>query len=225
LIRENKIHILSTAMKNESVNGETQPDRLRILIVEDHEIVRRGILDLFEKVPDMEVVGEAADGETAVRMAREMTPDMVIMDVMLPGLSGIEATRIIRSIVPLTRIVTLSLHSDREYVIGMLKAGAMGYLLKDCEFSELIDAIRVVRKGRYFLGQSLIRTLSKDMLNIVAEAGGGYNGILTQSEQDVMDRLIAGEKTDEIASELSVTREAIERECHNIINKWLILFC
>lgn len=211
-------------MNNETIDLETQMDRIRILIVEDHEIVRKGIFGLFEKMPDMEVVGEAADGETAVRMARELTPDMAIMDVMLPGLSGIEAARIIRSAVPLTQIVTLSLHSDREYVIGMLKAGARGYLLKDCEFPELIDAVRVVRRGRYFLGQSLIRTLSKDMLNIVMEAGGDCNGILTQSEQDVMDRLIAGEKTDDIASGLSTTREAVERECHNIINKWLILF-
>jgi two-component system, NarL family, response regulator NreC len=197
-------------------------DRIRILVAEDHELFRKGICRLIENVPDMEIVGEAADGEDAVRKARELAPDIVIMDVMLPGMNGIEATRIIHHGVFQTKIVTLSLHSDREYIIGMMKAGSSGYLLKDSAFQELIEAIRNVQGNRIFLGQTLIQTIAKDLSDLLGRVR--MTQILTASERDVLGCLAEGKKTSEIASSLSVQPGVIERDRDNIINKWLMLF-
>ncbi len=197
-------------------------DRIRILVAEDHDIFRKGICSLIEKVPDMEIVGEAADGEDAVRKAGELKPDIVIMDVMLPGMNGIEATKAINEKVLDTKIVTLSLHSDREYIVGMLKAGSSGYLLKDSAFQELVEAIRKVNKNGIFLGETLIRTIAKDLLDLLGRVR--MTQILTASERDVLRCLIEGKKTAEIASVLSVPPDAVERDRDNIINKWLMLF-
>ena len=197
-------------------------DRIRILVAEDHELFRKGVCSLIEKVPDMEIVGEAADGEDAVRMARELEPDIVIMDVMLPGTNGMEATRAIHDTVLRTKIVTLSLHSDREYIVGMLKAGSSGYLLKDSAFQELIEAVRNVRGNRMYLGQTLIRTIASDLSDLLERVR--MTQILTASERDVLQGLTEGKKTSEIASGLSVHPETVERDRDNIINKWLMLF-
>jgi DNA-binding NarL/FixJ family response regulator len=197
-------------------------NRIRILVAEDHELFRKGISSLIEKVPEMQIVGEAADGEEAVRLARELKPDIVIMDVMMPGMNGIEATRLIHETVLKTKIVTLSLHSDREYIVGMLKAGSSGYLLKDSAFHEMIEAIENVQGNRIFLGQTLIKTIARDLLEILGRVR--MTQILTMSERDVVNRLIAGKKKSEIAYDLSVFPEAVGRDCDNIINKWLMLF-
>jgi two-component system, NarL family, response regulator NreC len=209
-------------MKTAIPTMELKMDRIRILVAEDHDIFRKGICSLIEKVPDMEIVGEAADGEDAVRKARELDPDIVIMDVMMPGMNGIEAAKVIHETVFKAKIVTLSLHSDREYIVGMLKAGSSGYLLKDSAFQELIEAIRNVRGNRMFLGQTLIRTIAKDLSDLLGRVR--MTQILTPSERDVLHCLTEGKKTGEIASDLSVLPETIERDRDNIINKWLMLF-
>jgi two-component system, NarL family, response regulator NreC len=197
-------------------------DRIRILVAEDHELFRKGICSLIEKVPEMEIVGEALDGEEAVRKARELEPDIVIMDVMMPGMNGIDAARLIHQSSLKTRIITLSLHSDREYIVGMLKAGSSGYLLKDSAFQEMIEAIRSVRANRLFLGLTLIKTIAGDLLELLGRVRMTH--ILTISERDVVNRLIAGKKKSEIADELAVPPETVGRDCDNIINKWLMLF-
>ena len=197
-------------------------DRIRILVAEDHELFRKGICSLIEKVPDMEIAGEALDGQDAVFKARALEPDIVIMDVMMPGMNGIEATRLIHETALKTKIVTLSLHSDREYIVGMLKAGSSGYLLKDSAFQEMIEAIRSVRANRLFLGQTLIKTIAGDLMELLGRVR--MTQILTSSERDVVNRLIAGKKKSEIAFDLSVLPEAVGRDCDNIINKWLMLF-
>jgi two-component system, NarL family, response regulator NreC len=197
-------------------------DRIRILVAEDHELFRKGICSLIEKVPEMEIVGEAEDGEDAVRKARELEPDIVIMDVMMPGMNGIDATRLIHETALKTKIVTLSLHSDREYIVGMLKAGSSGYLLKDSAFQEMIEAIRSVHGNRLFLGQTLIKTIARDLLELLGRVR--MTQILTISEREVVNRLIAGKKKSEIAYDLAVLPETVGRDCDNIINKWLMLF-
>ena len=197
-------------------------EQIRILIAEDHEIVRMGICGLIEKIPDMEVIGEAMDGDMAVWLSEKLKPDIVIMDVMLPGMNGIEATRQICVQDSKTKIVTLSLHSDREYVTGMLKAGSSGYLLKDSAFQELVDAIRCVIGGRVYLGKSLIQSISKDMLGLLGDAGDIE--ILTPDEKKILLFLRDGKRPNEIASLLSITQDAVEKHRDKIINKWLILF-
>jgi two-component system response regulator NreC len=196
--------------------------RIRVLVAEDHDIFRKGICSLIEKTPDMEVVGEATNGEEAVRKARELDPDIVIMDVIMPGMNGIEATKAIHAYDFKKKIITLSLHSDRVYIIGMLKAGSSGYLLKDCVSQELVEAVRKVYGNRMFLGQSLIQTISKDLSDLLERVRMTH--ILTASERDLLGHLVDGQKESEIASCTSIQPEIIERDRDNIINKWLMLF-
>ena len=116
----------------------------KILIADDHQIVRQGLRFLLEKESDLKVVAEAEDGRTTVRLARELNPGVIIMDVAMPDLNGIEATRQITTESPATKVIALSMYADRRFVVNMLQAGASGYLLKDCAFEELIRAIRAV---------------------------------------------------------------------------------
>ena len=117
---------------------------IKVLIADDHQIFRSGLYSLLEKEPDMEVLGEAEDGRTILKMLREMAPGVIIMDVSMPDSNGIEATRQITHEFPAVKVLALSVHDDRAYVINMLKSGASGYLLRDCAFRELVKAIRVV---------------------------------------------------------------------------------
>jgi two-component system, NarL family, response regulator NreC len=197
---------------------------IRVMLVEDHEVIRKGIAGLIQKMDDMEVVGEAGDGEAAIRMAGTLKPDVVIMDVMMPGLNGIEATRAIHGAFPQIKIVTLSLHSDREYVIGMLKAGALGYLLKDCAFEELVGAVRKVNARKLFLSRSLFITMAGELLYYAANATSRKTDLFTNSERDVLHQLTRGKSPMEIAAVLSLNAPDVEQDCQNIVNKWLMLF-
>jgi DNA-binding NarL/FixJ family response regulator len=120
---------------------------MRILLADDHRLIRKGLRGLIEKQPDMEVVAEAEDGHAAVRLASEFSPDIVLMDISMPGMDGIEATRQIVAEDPGVKVIALSMHSNRQFVQEMLSAGASGYVLKDCAFEELADAIRAVMAG------------------------------------------------------------------------------
>jgi len=197
---------------------------IRVLLVEDHEIIRKGIAGLIRKMDDLEVVGEAGDGEAGIRMAGEVAPNVVIMDVMMPGMNGIEATRHIHGIFPQINIITLSLHSDREYVIGMLKAGALGYLLKDCAFEELIEAIRTVNNRKLFISRSLFGTMARELLYIAANATDRAAKLFTDSETDVLHLLARGRRPAEITSVLSMRAHDVEQDCQSVVNKWLMLF-
>ena len=130
--------------------------KIRVLIADDHQIVRDGLRSLLEKEPDLEVVAAVEDGRTTVRMVEELQPDVVIMDISMPGLNGIEATRKITRDFPNIKIIALSMHDDGRFVTNMLKAGASGYLLKDCAFKELTKAIHVVvRAGKSYLSPEI----------------------------------------------------------------------
>ncbi len=128
---------------------------VRILIADDHKIIRDGLRSLLEKEPGMEVVAEAGDGLTAVKMAQEFSPDVVVMDVTMPDLNGIEATGQILSAIPRAKVIGLSMHSDKRFVARMLQVGASGYLLKDCAFEELTEAIVSVMADEYYLSPEL----------------------------------------------------------------------
>lgn len=139
--------------------------RIRILIADDNRIMCQGLKALLEKEPDMEVLAEEEDGEITVRKVRELNPHVVVMDVKMPILDRIEATRQILSASPTIKVVALSMHGDRQFVTNMLKAGAQGYLLKDCAFEELAQAIRLVMSNRIFLGHGIFGTV-KDYANL-----------------------------------------------------------
>jgi DNA-binding NarL/FixJ family response regulator len=137
---------------------------IRILLADDHTIVLQGLSRFLREQEDMEVVGQAKDGPTTVELARELTPDVIIMDISMPGLSGVEATRLIHAEKPDIKIIGLSMHAAKRYVQEMHRAGARGYLLKDCDFDELVAAIHaVVDGGTYFVG---------DFANMVAAEAG-----------------------------------------------------
>ncbi|MGW8320729.1 MAG: response regulator, partial [Thermodesulfobacteriota bacterium] len=137
---------------------------IRILLADDHRLVRQGLRSLIEKCSGMEVVAEAEDGREAVRRAREEQPDVIIMDIDMPGLNGMEATRQVIAALPGVRVIALSMHSDKRFVRGMLEAGAAGFLLKDCAFDELDTAIRTVASKKAYLSPGISGTVLQDYL-------------------------------------------------------------
>lgn len=140
---------------------------MKILIVDNQGIVREGLQALVEKQPDMEVVGEAGDGRTAVKLARELLPDIVIMDITMPNLDGIDETRQITKQIPDAKVIALSINSDSRFVADMLRAGASGYLLKTCLFDDFVQAIRTVTTGKIYLSRQVTNTMINDYISIV----------------------------------------------------------
>jgi two-component system response regulator NreC len=149
----------AASAKESDMSIKKSDGRIRILLADDHKIMREGLRSLLEKQPSMEVVAEAENGRTAVRLAQEQSPDVVIMDIAMPDLNGVEATDQIIAGVPGVRVIALSMHSDKRFVLRMLKAGASGYLLKDCAFEELARAVRAVAAGETYLSPGIASAL------------------------------------------------------------------
>ncbi len=192
---------------------------VRIVIADDHRIVREGLRHLLEKRTDFKVVGEASDGESAVRLARELSPDIVIVDISMPGLNGIEATRRILAERPDIRVLALSMHSDRRFVIETLKAGASGYLLKDSAFDELARAIEVVMARGAFLSPAITEMVVRDY---VAQSGcedAAAFSVLTPREREVLQLMAEGEPTRAIAAHLAVSVKTVETYRQQIMEK------
>lgn len=192
---------------------------LGILLVDDHKIVREGLRMLLERQPGMRVVAEAADGSTAVRLARQHRPDLVIMDITLPKLNGMEATRRILAACPLTRVIALSMHSDRRFVLETLKSGAKGYLLKDSAFDELAAAISAVREGRTYLSSQIADLVVRDAVKRQGAAWGTAFSVLTAREREVLQLLAEGRTTKETADQLGVSVKTVETHRKQIMDK------
>src|SRR5207237_269817 len=183
---------------------DTMP--IRILLADDHTVVRDGLRALLERQPDMLVVGEAADGRDSVRLAEEQSPDVVVMDIAMPNMNGIEATRRILAANPATGVVILSMHQDESYVLRSLKAGAKGYLLKDSLRSDVIEAIRSVAQGRSFLTRKVSRILQEDYIRQLERRGldDSYD-LLTDREREVLQLVAEGRTNKEVAGLLNVS--------------------
>jgi DNA-binding NarL/FixJ family response regulator len=195
-------------------------DPIKILLAEDHKIVREGLRNLIEKQqPAMAVVAEADDGRTAVQLVQKMRPDVVLMDIAMPGMNGIDATRQITAEMPDIRVIALSMHSDRNFVVEMFKAGAAGYLLKDCAFEELILAIRTVVAKRTYLSAQLADAMIKDYMNHFPEKNLSVFSVLTTREREVLQLLAEGKSTREIAAGLKVSSKTIETYRQQIMKK------
>ena len=190
-----------------------------ILIVDDHNIVRDGLRALLEPLPGMKVVGEAENGRVAVRLAREIQPDIVIIDVAMPDLNGIEATRKIRSQVPGTKVIGLSMHSDRRFVSRMLQAGAAAYLRKESAFEEIAAAIEAVARGEHYLGRGITDLVVADYKTLMLDKSLDRQEPLTHREREVVQLLAEGKKTAEIATQLHVSVKTVETHRTNIMGK------
>ena len=181
---------------------------IKIILADDHKIVWQGLRTMLEKEPDIEVMGEADDGRMAVRLARELSPQVVIMDVGMPDLNGIEATRQVLSECPGVKVIALSMHSDRHFVMNMLKAGASGYLLKDSAFEELATAIRTVLANKIYLSTEIANIVVKDYLQ-----GGGDESVfsvLTPREREVLQLMAEGKSSRQIADHLNISIKTVE---------------
>lgn len=193
---------------------------LRILLADDHTVVRKGLRLLLESSDGMVVVGDAADGREAVSLAERHSPDVVVMDVAMPGLNGIEAARQITAKLPGTAVVFLSMHSDESYVLKALKAGARGYLLKDSAEYDLINAVKAVSEGKAFFSPAISKMLMDDYMRQMRErAVEDSFDLLTTREREVLQLLAEGKNNKEVASILGLSLYTVETHRSNIFQK------
>ena len=194
--------------------------KVRIILADDHNIVREGLRSLIEKELGMEVVGEADNGRTTVKLAMDLKPDMIIMDVSMPDLNGIEATRQITHELPDIKVLALSMHSDKRFVAGILKAGASGYLLKDCAFEEMAGAIRAVADGGTYLSPGVAGAVIQDYVRRLSDSDTPMvTSTLTPREREVLQLLAEGNSTKEVAARLNVSIKTVETHRRQLMDK------
>ncbi len=183
---------------------------MKILLADNHKLFCDGLRTLFTGEPGREIVGEANNGRMAVRLARELSPDIVIMDIGMPELNGMEATRQVRSELPQVKVLAVSMHSDRQYVSGMLSAGASGFVLKDCAFSELAEAVRIVVNGGRYLSPEIVGVVVDDYVQRLAPSPGSIAARLSEREREVLQLMAEGHATVDIAERLHISRKTVE---------------
>ncbi len=192
---------------------------VKVILADDHRIVREGLHSLLEKEPDMEVVGEADNGRATVEMARDLKPDVIVMDITMPELNGIEATRQVLAGAPGVRVLALSMHSDKRFVAGVLGAGATGYLLKDCALEELVRAIRVVVADQTYLSPGIAGIVVKGYMRYLPEAENSMLSALTAREREVLQLLAEGKTVKEIGYTLHLSVKTVETHRQQIMKK------
>ena len=192
---------------------------IKVLLVDDHAIIREGLRSLLEKQPEMEVIADTDDGRKAVELVRELLPDIVIMDITMPGLNGIEATRQITAEFPDVKVIALSIHSKRRFVADMLSAGATGYILKECLFDELVQAIKAVAAGGRYLSPRITDVVVSDYVKRLSATTESPFEALKTREREVLQLVAEGKSTKQIALELHVSTKTIEANRRQIMEK------
>ncbi len=192
---------------------------ISILIADDHAIFREGLRSLLEKEEDLTVVGEAGNGHEAVGLARELHPDVVVMDLSMPDLNGIEATRRIVSAAAGVRVLVLSMEADRRYIVEALEAGALGYLLKDAFFKNLVEGIRTVAAGDSYLGPRITDLIIRDYLQRIPDGLPLTFDCLTERERELLQLIADGRNTKEIAADFGISIKTVEVHRQNIMKK------
>jgi DNA-binding NarL/FixJ family response regulator len=195
-------------------------DQIRLLLADDHAVVRSGLRMLLQAQPDMIIVGEAETGQEAIRRVAELSPDVVLMDIEMPGMNGIEATRRIKANAPAAAVLALTMYEDDQYFFEMLRAGASGYVPKRAAPDELVSAIRAVSRGEVFLYPSLAGRLVQDYLRRGPAGEGEPPGDeLTPREQEVLTLIAQGFSNNEIADQLVISAKTVDRHRENIMRK------
>ena len=192
---------------------------IRVLLVDDHEIMCDGLKSLLGEHYDMEVVAMANDGRNALKLALEFEPHVVIMDIAMPDLNGIEATRQIIAGLPNVKVIALSMHSDRRFISKMLRVGASGYILKDCAGRELVHAIRTVIANHTYLSSKISEIVTEDYVHYLVKEEFPTSKFLTPREREVLQLFAEGKTTKEIASSLYVSMKTVEVHRKNIMDK------
>jgi DNA-binding NarL/FixJ family response regulator len=191
----------------------------RILLVDDHQMMRQGLRSMLEKQPDIEVIAEAENGRIAVQLAAELSPHVVILDIAMPDMNGIEAARRITREKSNIKVIALSMHSDRRFVSEMLRAGALGYVLKDSAFEELAQAIRTVAAGEIYLSPKIAGLVLTGYIHHLSADESSAASILTNREREVLQLLAEGKSTKGIAFALGVSVKTIETHRQNMMRK------
>lgn len=191
---------------------------IKIVLADDHAMLRDGISRSFEQVEDIEVVGQAGDGLAAIQLVRKLKPDVIIMDIGMPELNGMEATRQISKAFPEVKVIGLSMHSSDKYVREMFKAGASGYLLKNCPFQELTTAIRTVAGGKTYVSPSIGGMIIQEYVSKTEDEKSVFS-VLSPREREVLQQLAEGKTTKQAALNLHISPKTIEAHRLNIMSK------
>ncbi len=198
---------------------ETVP-KIRIVVADDHAIVRQGTCHLLQREPDLEVVGEASDGEAAVRVIGQLRPDVAIVDIAMPKLNGIEVTRQVKKLYPSISILILTAYDDDEYIWALLEAGATGYLLKDADSREVVEAVRAVYAGESVLYPAIARKVFSRLSSPATKVSGEKAAVeLSEREMEVLKRAARGMSNKDIATELSISMRTVQGHMASIFNK------
>lgn len=192
---------------------------IRILLADDHAIVRHGLIKSIQEEEDMEVVGQAEDGLSTIEMVRELSPDLVLMDISMPDINGMDATVEIVRDFPQVKIIALSMHSAKKFVREMFKAGASGYLLKDCEFEELTNAIRTVMSGKTYLSPEIAEVVVDSYVRTSNEDQSSAFSALTKRERQVLQLMSEGQTTKQIGLKLHISPKTVEAHRLRVMEK------
>lgn len=192
---------------------------MNVLIADDHGVMRQGLKRLLQDHLDIIVVGEAGDGQTAVKLAEELIPDLIIMDISMSDLNGIEAARLILRQNPAIKIIALSMYSEKRFVVEMLKAGALGYILKSCLFDEVLSAIEVVRKNGYYLSPKITDVVIKDCIDKQSVPIKSYAGDLQPREREIIQLVAEGLTTKQIALRLNLSPKTVDSNRRQVMVK------
>jgi DNA-binding NarL/FixJ family response regulator len=192
---------------------------INIILADDHIVLREGLKSLLSQQENFEVIGEADNGQDVVRLAKKLEPDIVILDISMPNMNGIQATEHIIAEVPDTKVLALSMHSDHQFVVKMLKAGASGYMLKDCAYEELISAVRDITAGKFYLSKDITGVVINNYINMIQDDDAVRVPALTSRERETLQLIAEGNSTVETANLLNVSAKTIETHRKNIMDK------